>query len=289
MKKMSLAIKTILGLGFAVCFPIVGETAAPSKINYQGKLTDNAGNPFNGNRNISFSICSAPTRGCSYSDGSRVVPVTNGVFNAMIGEITAIPSNLFDGSEKFVEITVNGAVFSPRQKLVSAPYALAVAAGAVGLTEINRTDLDSRYLDASNLLSGTVPNALLDSSSVTLKGNTVNVANGLVQLNGSNQASIGGGLILNGGTPLKGYLSTSTPVNFGNISAGSSDSKDIPLTGAAVGDVVLIGAPSDADFNELMLYGSVTAINTVTVRCFNPTGGPINPDSKSVRVSVLKH
>jgi hypothetical protein len=134
-----------------------------------------------------------------------------------------------------------------------------------------------------------VPNALLDSSSVTLKGNNVNAANGLVQLNASNQASIGGGLILNGGTPLKGYLSTTGAVNFGSLPSGATSTDTIGLPGANTGDVVLIGAPADPDFNKLMLYGSVTASGMVTVRCFNPTNSAVNTISGTVRVSVLQH
>ncbi|MBL0057633.1 MAG: hypothetical protein IPP35_00555 [Elusimicrobia bacterium] len=287
MKKMSLTVKTILALAAGIALSYPALAAAPNEIAYQGKLTDNGGSPLaDGSYSITFSVYGSASGGSPIESVNQSVSTVNGVFSTVV----LFTANHFSGgTSRYLQLQRVGAPspFLPRQKLVAAPYALAVAAGAVGLTEINQSDLDSRYLNAANL-TGSVADARL-SSNVTLQGNTVNAANGLVILNGSNEASIGGGLSLGGGTVLKKILSVTGPTDFGSLSSGATSTDTITVTGANPGDVVLIGAPSNTDFNKLMLYGSVTSVNTVTVRCFNPTSSTVNTISGTVRVSVLQY
>ncbi len=95
----------------------------PRLINYQGKLTDGTGNPLTGNYDMFFEIWDAPSGGTSHwSETQNDVPVTAGLFNVILGSVSPITS-LPDGSQCWLEVTVEGKLISPRVRLVSVPYA----------------------------------------------------------------------------------------------------------------------------------------------------------------------
>jgi trimeric autotransporter adhesin len=75
----------------------------------------------------------------------------------------------------------------------------------------------SANINAAALTSGTLPNARLDSSSVTLMGNTFNGANGLVQLDSSGNLPALSGASLSG-VPFRWYIGT-----FGKSVGGSGN------------------------------------------------------------------
>jgi hypothetical protein len=54
----------------------------------------------------------------------------------------------------------------------------------------------------------------------------------------------------------------------GSLVKGESESKEITVTGAALGDLVQVAAP--ADISDLLVSAQVTADDTVTVSIFNP-------------------
>jgi len=97
----------------------------PQTINYQGYLTDSNGNPLSGNYNIKFSIYNSATGGTAiWSETHNSVTVTNGVFGVILGEINPVPLELFDGTDKFLGITVGtDPEMTPRQKFTSVGYA----------------------------------------------------------------------------------------------------------------------------------------------------------------------
>lgn len=80
-------------------------------------------------------------------------------------------------------------------------------------------------------------------------------------------------------------LSGSATWDAAEIADGDEEAKEVTVTGAALGDFVLI-APS-IDLADLQLTASVTAANTVTAVLSNSTGGAINLDSMTVYVRVL--
>lgn len=72
----------------------------------------------------------------------------------------------------------------------------------------------------------------------------------------------------------------------GNIADGAEEAVDITVTGAALGDFVLVSF--SLDVADLTLTAAVTATNTVTAQLSNSTGGAIDLNSGTVRVKVLK-
>jgi hypothetical protein len=69
------------------------------------------------------------------------------------------------------------------------------------------------------------------------------------------------------------------PLTWGSIGAGASATQTITVTGAAVGDRVLIGLPAAGIQAGLLLTPWVSSTNNVTVRVTNITGGALTPHS----------
>jgi hypothetical protein len=133
MKKSSFFFEIAAGfvLTGALAFPLLAD--APAQISYQGKLTDNNGTPLSdGDKVLIFKVFDAYGVKIG-ADISLTTATKNGVFSAVV----PIPESTFQtGTERYLELTYDGNAFSPRQKLVAAPYALAVAENAVGTLEI---------------------------------------------------------------------------------------------------------------------------------------------------------
>lgn len=83
-------------------------------------------------------------------------------------------------------------------------------------------------------------------------------------------------------------LRASQVIDYGSIAAGASEDQTITVTGAAVGDPVIIGLPSAIE-TGLVFTAFVSASNTVTLRASNITGSPINPASATFNAMVLRY
>jgi len=71
----------------------------------------------------------------------------------------------------------------------------------------------------------------------------------------------------------------------GSILDGNEEVGELTITGAALGDFVLMSL--SIDVADLALTGQVTAANTVTYQLNNNTGGTIDLASATVRAVVL--
>jgi hypothetical protein len=115
--------------------------AVPRLLQYQGRLTDAAGTPLNGAQTVVFSIYSAASGGSLLWTESQSPTVANGLFNVLLGGTTAFPSNLFDGSNRFLAIKVGGdPEMTPRQQVASVGYAMRAAASEDVLWAMVRSD-----------------------------------------------------------------------------------------------------------------------------------------------------
>lgn len=71
----------------------------------------------------------------------------------------------------------------------------------------------------------------------------------------------------------------------GSIAVGAMESKDITVTGAALGDFVLVSLGTDT--LDLTLTGQVTASGIVTATLANNTAGAVDLTSSTVWARVL--
>ncbi len=74
---------------------------------------------------MSFAIFDAVSGGSQkWSEAQGSVVVDKGIFNVLLGSVTAIPDSVFlNGTSRYLQLTVAGQVLSPRTRIVSAAYA----------------------------------------------------------------------------------------------------------------------------------------------------------------------
>jgi len=134
-------MKRLLALGIFGCFlffslTILAQTV-PNLLNYQGLLTDDAGNPITTTTTLRFSLYQggdATTPGSGtlvYEEDASVTPDSNGVFDHTIGSGTVISGTLnasvFNTSlAVYLEITIDPAGLNetllPRKQIVTVGY-----------------------------------------------------------------------------------------------------------------------------------------------------------------------
>jgi hypothetical protein len=80
---------------------------------------------------------------------------------------------------------------------------------------------------------------------------------------------------------------TGVSVNPPSIATVATGTVDVAVTGASVGDIVLV--TPRADFNDdLIIKGAfVQAANNVRLMLYNPTGGAIDAGAQTVDIFVL--
>jgi len=81
------------------------------------------------------------------------------------------------------------------------------------------------------------------------------------------------------------FLTGSDTWDPGNIGNGAEEAKEITVTGAALGDFVLVAF--SLDVADLALVGAVTAADTVTAQLLNNTGGAVNLAEGTVTALVI--
>lgn len=106
------------------------ESTTPSSktsVNYQGYLTDAAGNPVNDSLDMVFRLYDAETEGTAlWSETQFGVPVVDGLFSVLLGSVNPLSQPVFDlNPDLWLGITVGSdEEMAPRDKIASAPYAL---------------------------------------------------------------------------------------------------------------------------------------------------------------------
>ena len=121
------------------------QTAGASftTINYQGRLADPDGAPISDTLTFQFALYDAPSDG-NLLWGPEVhadVPVSDGLFSVRLGQQEALPTNIFNGGDVWLETTVKGETLSPREKLAAVPYAM-VAGEVLTVSSLDAPDGD---------------------------------------------------------------------------------------------------------------------------------------------------
>jgi hypothetical protein len=133
-----LSLKTLV-FALPLLTAVEFQAGAPALINYQGRLADSANNPLTGSYSFRFDIFSVQTGGGSEWDETKSLNVQNGIFEVQLGSSTAFPATLFDGTSKWLQVTVDGDPLSPRERLLAVPYALRVANDSIVNADIKST------------------------------------------------------------------------------------------------------------------------------------------------------
>ena len=92
------------------------------------------------------------------------------------------------------------------------------------------------------------------------------------------------------GARLKNILSATVSTNFGGtVTAGGVQTASVTVTGAAVGDCVILGMDVDNMLQGLVFQAYVDSTDSVTIQCQNFNASTRNPTTKTYRVTVLKY
>ncbi len=119
--------------------------SVPLLLNYQGQLRSADGTPQSGTFSMTFRFFDAEAGGNQlppsnpWTEAQSVV-VSDGIFNVLLGSVSGLPDELFDGGPtdskgplRFLEVTVEGETLSPRKRVASAAYAIS-SNGRAGAT-----------------------------------------------------------------------------------------------------------------------------------------------------------
>ncbi len=148
---------------------------------HQGRLLDASGNPVpDGTYPIKYEIFQSGTGGTAVYTETDNIQVKDGLFTTSIGlsePASRIDPTIFD-RPTWLQVTFNGQVLTPRQRLQGSPYAFSLASGAVVQGQEKR---DRTY------------NGRANSGSALLIVNTDSSANGGNGLIAINRAAATGG------------------------------------------------------------------------------------------------
>ncbi len=96
----------------------------PRMLNYQGKLTDNSGNPVpDSTYSITFRLFTVASGGTAFWNETQNVQTSNGLFNVLLGSLNPIDS-IPQAGNCYLEMQVNpNPAMTPRVRIVSSAYA----------------------------------------------------------------------------------------------------------------------------------------------------------------------
>ena len=149
--------KLALGLVLATLAVTATHAAVPMLLNYQGRLSAPDGTPKNGSFTMVFSFYDAEDGGDALPSGTpwsetQTVTVTDGVFNVLLGSVTALPATLFEGGPsdsagplRFLHVVVDGETLAPRRRVASAAYAISGGSASGSDVSVRVTHAASQF------------------------------------------------------------------------------------------------------------------------------------------------
>ncbi len=131
-------VKQVCTMVMMMCASTPALAQVPSTVTYRGSLYDADGRAVQGNFPTTFSIYDTPGGGRPLWSESHDVQVEEGRFSVALGSQNTLTPELFSARERWLDVSIDGDVLSPRLALSSAPSAL-VCEDAVG--DINPTSV----------------------------------------------------------------------------------------------------------------------------------------------------
>ena len=124
-KLLRAAVFAVAPLGLATA---LAAQSAPNLLHFQANLKDASAVPLSGNQTLTTAIFSTATGGTALWTETQTVTAVNGVCNAVLGDTTSLPANLFDGNARWLEVQLNAdPPMVPRFRMASVPFARAAA------------------------------------------------------------------------------------------------------------------------------------------------------------------
>ena len=245
-------------------------------------------------------VGSVTLTGDVYATGTSPLNVkilSNGVTPGTYGTTTLIPQIEVDSTGRITDITTVVAAGGIGQTDLSMTYdantmnivsssgvdatvsrATGAVAGAMGSSDYNRL---WKTFYVKNTYSG--GDTILYANNDTLKAKDLYIE-GSPTINVSKTGSSDTSMKY---TISSTNLSATPTIDFGSVAANSRTSATATVTGALVGDGVLV-TPLTADAAGITWFGRVTSTNTVTIYANNFTTLSVDPPSGTFKVIVFK-
>ena len=253
---------SIVGVGAPTTHAI---TTVPAKMNFQGRLTNNAGNILpNGTYNMRYRIFNTASAGTALWTETRLVSasagvtVTNGLFSVQLGDVTPIPASLFTQNTQ-------GTLYFEIELPTPATATTTSPAWTEGAMSPRNQLASSAYAFNSETLDG------LDSEAFARIGSDnsysgVNTFNGIT--NFGNVTNFADDVVVSGGAY---FTSQADGLSFGIASSN--------------GDNLLT---ADTDTKRLFLgLGNTTSATLFVVSNYNQSGDPPNGSNGSIYYNVV--
>jgi len=243
---------------FGVSFDV--QAGYTKTLPFQGRLTNPDGtNVTDGNYDMTFRVfdcanCESSSLWAETHTGKNAVTVEDGVFNVLLGTITAIDLD-FNSGRYWLEVQVGGEVLSPRRQIGGTGYSINTdnvtgVAGSLSDTNLNSFPASERgVIDALNYLLTQINSyGLWTDTGSELRprsgaSDNVNIDGGTL--------TVAGATTLNSTLAVSGTISGPTnetingiDINSGTISDATwngnqiSDSYVVALDGASQGDIL---------------------------------------------------
>ena len=223
-----ISAKSLTALACALLLVVAAATPAPAtpptKISYQGRLTDASGNPANGTGNITFKIyhVAAAGSGTSVWDETQTsVSVSSGIFQVELGSVTALGggsenlTTLF-ATDTYLEVVIpTGSSFGLTGTNITLP-------SSGNRPQLLTTPYTFRATLAEGLTTAATPSITsLTTSGALNAGGDFKVATTKFQVaSASGNTSIAGTLTVTQTSTLTGAVTVSNGIDFG---AGAND------------------------------------------------------------------
>lgn len=108
----------------AVGMASTAQASVPGTLTQQGRLLDSSGMPITNSVAITFTLYDAGTGGTNLWTETITVTPDDGYFSVQLGAMTAFGAGVFDGSTRYLGVTVGSdPEMTPRETVSSVPYA----------------------------------------------------------------------------------------------------------------------------------------------------------------------
>jgi hypothetical protein len=164
---------------------------APGTISFVARLADN-GAPITGSHDLVLELFDAQTGGTSVWSETRtnVTIPSDGLLYLDLGSVTPLDANVFSGSKRYLEVTIDNQITTPRITIESAPYAIRSGEAS------HAADSDSLGTHPASFYQARVSNACMSGSAIA----SIDATGGVMcQPVPTYTAATGGGLLLTGG------------------------------------------------------------------------------------------
>ncbi|MCC6191224.1 MAG: hypothetical protein IT318_19555 [Anaerolineales bacterium] len=114
-----------LNVAAVLSAPLGSPVTVPNLVGFEGYLTDGEGDPLpDDTYDLTFRVYAVAVDGTALYTETQTITTAGGLYSALIGAVTTLPANLFDG-ERWIGVTVDqDDELTPRTRVASVPFAL---------------------------------------------------------------------------------------------------------------------------------------------------------------------